>query len=309
MSYRQRWGYAEPYHTHASPDRAGLGKQARVMALFCRLILLLRTWVSHIAIRVSLIAVTTVDTLFDSPTRNHSLRYYSLSLSLSSRRTVALRGRRQPLFRSGVLSLTGVQAAVVVVVLRSLRCSILLWRGLYYLMILKLSLRRPLPSWRQLKYSSILKPPTRRRNLLAIKNICLWDLHLLSKKTQSSKRVSASVKPDVRQKAQSPVKGKKHERGDENERMDLEEGQQAWAQQRKEAAWRLTKLEQQLETEKASKQKELSDDVEAKITPRTNQLRDHRRLPTRQSPMPCSRSRWPPTPPTLIFSTIVISVP
>ncbi|MQM01407.1 hypothetical protein Taro_034161 [Colocasia esculenta] len=47
--------------------------------------------------------------------------------------------------------------------------------------------------------------------------------------------------------------------------MDLEEGRQAWAQHRKEAAWRLSRLEQQLETEKARKRKELSEDVEAKI--------------------------------------------
>lgn len=47
--------------------------------------------------------------------------------------------------------------------------------------------------------------------------------------------------------------------------MELEEGRQAWAQHRKEATWRLSRLEQQLESEKARKRKEVFDDVEAKI--------------------------------------------
>uniref|UniRef100_A0A1D1ZBX7 Transcription factor AS1 n=1 Tax=Anthurium amnicola TaxID=1678845 RepID=A0A1D1ZBX7_9ARAE len=47
--------------------------------------------------------------------------------------------------------------------------------------------------------------------------------------------------------------------------MDLEEGRQAWSQHRKEAAWRLSRLEQQLESEKARKRKEMSEEVEAKI--------------------------------------------
>ncbi|XP_078439344.1 protein rough sheath 2-like [Wolffia australiana] len=46
---------------------------------------------------------------------------------------------------------------------------------------------------------------------------------------------------------------------------ELEEGRQAWAQHRKEAAWRLSRLEQQLETEKAKKRKELFEEVETKI--------------------------------------------
>lgn len=47
--------------------------------------------------------------------------------------------------------------------------------------------------------------------------------------------------------------------------LDLEEGRHAWAQHRKETSWRLSRLEQQLETEKARKRKEVTDDVEAKI--------------------------------------------
>ncbi|WOK93003.1 hypothetical protein Cni_G01695 [Canna indica] len=46
---------------------------------------------------------------------------------------------------------------------------------------------------------------------------------------------------------------------------DVEEGRRAWAQHRKEAAWRLSRLEQQMETEKARKKREKVEEVEAKI--------------------------------------------
>ncbi|XP_008791227.2 protein rough sheath 2 homolog [Phoenix dactylifera] len=46
---------------------------------------------------------------------------------------------------------------------------------------------------------------------------------------------------------------------------EVEEGRRCWAQHRKEAAWRLSRLEQQMETEKARKMREKVEEVEAKI--------------------------------------------
>ncbi|XP_010265247.1 PREDICTED: protein rough sheath 2 homolog [Nelumbo nucifera] len=46
---------------------------------------------------------------------------------------------------------------------------------------------------------------------------------------------------------------------------ELEEGRQSWLQHKKEATWRLTRLEQQLESEKARKRREKMEEVEAKI--------------------------------------------
>ncbi|KAG6412435.1 hypothetical protein SASPL_125114 [Salvia splendens] len=46
---------------------------------------------------------------------------------------------------------------------------------------------------------------------------------------------------------------------------ELEEGREVWARQRKEAAWRLKRLEQQLEAEKERRGREKAEEVEAKI--------------------------------------------
>ncbi|KAG9449576.1 hypothetical protein H6P81_009541 [Aristolochia fimbriata] len=46
---------------------------------------------------------------------------------------------------------------------------------------------------------------------------------------------------------------------------ELEEGRQNWMQHKKEATWRLSRLEQQLESEKARKRREKMEEVEAKI--------------------------------------------
>ncbi|KAG1347003.1 protein rough sheath 2 [Cocos nucifera] len=46
---------------------------------------------------------------------------------------------------------------------------------------------------------------------------------------------------------------------------EVEEGRQSWGQHRKEAVWRLSRLEQQMETEKARKKREKVEEVEAKI--------------------------------------------
>ncbi|KAG6581166.1 Transcription factor AS1, partial [Cucurbita argyrosperma subsp. sororia] len=46
---------------------------------------------------------------------------------------------------------------------------------------------------------------------------------------------------------------------------DLEEGRQNWVQHKKEATWRLNRLEQQLESEKARKKREKMEEMEAKI--------------------------------------------
>ncbi|KAG6656692.1 hypothetical protein CIPAW_04G040200 [Carya illinoinensis] len=46
---------------------------------------------------------------------------------------------------------------------------------------------------------------------------------------------------------------------------ELEEGRQSWVQHKKEATWRLSRLEQQLESEKARKRREKTDEIEAKI--------------------------------------------
>lgn len=46
---------------------------------------------------------------------------------------------------------------------------------------------------------------------------------------------------------------------------EVEEGRQSWLQHKKEATWRLSRLEQQLESEKARKRREAMDEVEAKI--------------------------------------------
>ncbi|XP_004304144.1 PREDICTED: protein rough sheath 2 homolog [Fragaria vesca subsp. vesca] len=46
---------------------------------------------------------------------------------------------------------------------------------------------------------------------------------------------------------------------------EVEEGRQSWVQHKKEATWRLSRLEQQLEAEKARKRREAVEEVEAKI--------------------------------------------
>lgn len=46
---------------------------------------------------------------------------------------------------------------------------------------------------------------------------------------------------------------------------EVEEGRQSWMQQRKEAIWRLSRLEQQLESEKGRKKKEKMEEIESKI--------------------------------------------
>ncbi|KAL2551831.1 Transcription factor AS1 [Forsythia ovata] len=46
---------------------------------------------------------------------------------------------------------------------------------------------------------------------------------------------------------------------------ELEEGRQIWLQHKKEATWRLTRLEQQLESEKTRKRREKMEEIEAKI--------------------------------------------
>ncbi|CAL9167600.1 unnamed protein product [Musa hybrid cultivar] len=55
--------------------------------------------------------------------------------------------------------------------------------------------------------------------------------------------------------------------------QEVEEGRRAWVQHRKEAAWRLSRLEQQMETEKARKKTEKVEEVEGKI----RRLRDEER--------------------------------
>ncbi|KAM7280348.1 hypothetical protein ACFE04_007482 [Oxalis oulophora] len=47
--------------------------------------------------------------------------------------------------------------------------------------------------------------------------------------------------------------------------MDVEEGRQNWVQHKKEATWRLSRLEQQIESEKARKMKEKTEEIEGKI--------------------------------------------
>ncbi|GAB4831755.1 hypothetical protein Ancab_005767 [Ancistrocladus abbreviatus] len=47
--------------------------------------------------------------------------------------------------------------------------------------------------------------------------------------------------------------------------VELEEGRQSWVQQKKEANWRLSRLEQQLEAEKARKKREKMEEIEVKI--------------------------------------------
>ncbi|KAJ4707132.1 MYB-related transcription factor [Melia azedarach] len=46
---------------------------------------------------------------------------------------------------------------------------------------------------------------------------------------------------------------------------ELEEGRQSWMQHKKEATWRLSRLEQQLESEKARKRREKMEEIETKI--------------------------------------------
>ncbi|KZV35035.1 Myb-like HTH transcriptional regulator family protein isoform 1 [Dorcoceras hygrometricum] len=46
---------------------------------------------------------------------------------------------------------------------------------------------------------------------------------------------------------------------------ELEEGQQSWVAHKKEAEWRLKRVELQLESEKASRRKEKMEDIEAKV--------------------------------------------
>ncbi|CAN4080014.1 unnamed protein product [Withania somnifera] len=47
---------------------------------------------------------------------------------------------------------------------------------------------------------------------------------------------------------------------------ELEEGRQNWVQHKKEGTWRLNRLEQQLESEKARKRREKMEEIEAKMT-------------------------------------------
>ncbi|GMN57053.1 hypothetical protein TIFTF001_026172 [Ficus carica] len=46
---------------------------------------------------------------------------------------------------------------------------------------------------------------------------------------------------------------------------EVEEGRQSWVQHKKEATWRLSRLEQQLESEKSRKRREKMEEIEAKI--------------------------------------------
>lgn len=46
---------------------------------------------------------------------------------------------------------------------------------------------------------------------------------------------------------------------------ELDEGHRAWAAQRKEAAWRLKRVELQLESEKMCRKKEKMNEIEAKV--------------------------------------------
>lgn len=46
---------------------------------------------------------------------------------------------------------------------------------------------------------------------------------------------------------------------------DLEEGHRAWAAHKKEAAWRLRRVELQLESEKACRRREKMEEIEAKV--------------------------------------------
>lgn len=46
---------------------------------------------------------------------------------------------------------------------------------------------------------------------------------------------------------------------------ELEEGRELWLRHKKEAAWRLSRLEQQLESEKARRRKDATEEIEAKI--------------------------------------------
>ncbi|KGN57728.1 transcription factor AS1 [Cucumis sativus] len=55
---------------------------------------------------------------------------------------------------------------------------------------------------------------------------------------------------------------------------EVEEGRQSWVQHKKEASWRLNRLEQQLESEKARKKREKMEEMEAKI----QRLREEERV-------------------------------
>ncbi|KAL8549755.1 hypothetical protein ACS0TY_008555 [Phlomoides rotata] len=46
---------------------------------------------------------------------------------------------------------------------------------------------------------------------------------------------------------------------------ELEEGRESWMRHKKEATWRLNRLEQQLDSEKARRRKEMTEEIEAKI--------------------------------------------
>ena len=46
---------------------------------------------------------------------------------------------------------------------------------------------------------------------------------------------------------------------------ELEEGRQSWVQHKKEATWRLSRLEQQLDSEKSRKRREKIEEIEGKI--------------------------------------------
>lgn len=46
---------------------------------------------------------------------------------------------------------------------------------------------------------------------------------------------------------------------------EMEEGQRAWAAHRKEAAWRMKRVEMQLETERACRRREAAEEFEAKM--------------------------------------------
>lgn len=56
---------------------------------------------------------------------------------------------------------------------------------------------------------------------------------------------------------------------------EVEEGRQSWVQHKKEATWRLSRLEQQLESEKARKRREKMEEVEAKIRALREEERTH----------------------------------
>ncbi|KAH0850711.1 hypothetical protein HID58_095304 [Brassica napus] len=69
---------------------------------------------------------------------------------------------------------------------------------------------------------------------------------------------------------------------------ELEEGHRAWAEHKKEAAWRLRRLELQLESEKTSRQREKMEEIEAKM----KALRESRRWQWRRLKESIENSLW-----------------